>query len=55
MHDLDRDVAFQRRLDRLEHLAHAALAQLFQHEIRADAGARRRKLLAGSMERMRTH
>ncbi len=45
VHDLDRHVAFQRRFDRLEHLAHAALAQFLQHEVRPHAGACREKLL----------
>ena len=45
VHDLDGHVPFQRWLDRLEHLAHAALAQLFEDQVGADLAAGRKKLL----------
>ncbi len=44
MHDLDRDVALERRLDRLEDLAHAPLAELFQDEIGFPPWNRRKKV-----------
>jgi hypothetical protein len=45
MHDLDRNVTFERRFDGLENLAHATFAELLQNEIRPHAGTGRKRLV----------